>query len=396
VQGTAPSTRPRLSADGASVVFDTSSQFELEDTNSVPDVFLYELATGLGARVSLAPDGGLIRGSSDGGSLDADGNVLLFRSLAADLEIAVRLTTADIFSATTIGNSSGLEDPDGNAVGNTDLVDFRVEIVEGTAVGLFRTITENTATTLTVDPAWDPVPDETSVFRVLVDNNSAADLFVRDLSNGEIERVNVASNESEANGGSDLDARFSAGGQLVAFATTADNLTDGDRNATRDIYLRNRQAGDTRRMSLALGGTNPNSESIDPAISLDGSTVAFSSTADNLVAGDDNEARDIFVVGTGVIDTAPSPAPTIATAQLRSAHLGKAYTTHVTASGGTRPLLWVITQGKLPPGLFLDSATGKLTGVPNQPGPYRFTISVLDASRPMRQAQKSFTLVVGE
>jgi Tol biopolymer transport system component len=389
VQGTNISTRARLSADGALVVFDSSSQFELEDTNSVPDVFLYDLATGSAVRVTLDPSGELTSGSSDGGSLDASGNLLLFRTLANDFEVALAPTLADIFSETTIGNTTLTLTPDAH-------VDQRVEIVEGAGVGLFRTITANTETTLTVDPEWTTVPDATSVFRILPDNNGAADLFVRNLSTGVIERVSVATDGSGASGGSDLDARMSAGGQLVAFATTADNLDAGDRNRTRDVYLRDRQAGETRRMSLALGGTNPNSESIDPALSFDGSTVAFSSTADNLIADDDNEARDVFLVDTGVIDAAPSPAPLIATAQLRSARRGETYGAELSASGGTRPLLWVVTSGELPAGLFLDSASGKLTGIPRQAGRYRFTLTVLDASRPMRRAQQTLTLTVSE
>ena len=51
----------------------------------------------------------------------------------------------------------------------------------------------------------------------------------------------------------------------------------------------------TTRVSVATGGGQANGNSIAPAISKDGRFVAFYSDASNLVAGDTNRARDVFV-----------------------------------------------------------------------------------------------------
>ncbi len=51
----------------------------------------------------------------------------------------------------------------------------------------------------------------------------------------------------------------------------------------------------TQRVSVAMGGAQGDSSSQYPSISADGRFVAFPSDASNLVAGDTNGRRDIFV-----------------------------------------------------------------------------------------------------
>jgi Tol biopolymer transport system component len=62
-----------------------------------------------------------------------------------------------------------------------------------------------------------------------------------------------------------------------------------------DVFLRDRTAGVTRRVSIGVNDTEPNEASRLPSISADGRFVAFSSQASNLVAGDTNNAEDVFV-----------------------------------------------------------------------------------------------------
>jgi Tol biopolymer transport system component len=81
----------------------------------------------------------------------------------------------------------------------------------------------------------------------------------------------------------------------VAFASSATNLVTGDRNGTADIFVRDRSAGTVERVSLGLGGVQANSSSEDPVISPDGRFVAFVSYASNLVKGDTNDERDVFL-----------------------------------------------------------------------------------------------------
>jgi Tol biopolymer transport system component len=133
------------------------------------------------------------------------------------------------------------------------------------------------------------------------DTNGTTDVFVHDRQSGTTERVSVDSRERQATGqGGTLDTNFgppaiSADGRFVAFASSATNLVKGDRNQTVDIFLRDRVAGTTERVSLAGRKTEANGGSELPALSPDGRFVAFTSSADNLAAGDTNFASDVFV-----------------------------------------------------------------------------------------------------
>lgn len=97
-------------------------------------------------------------------------------------------------------------------------------------------------------------------------------------------------------GGSDgaLGAAMSADGRFVAFASAA-ALVAGDSNGFADIYVRDRQAGTIGRVSLGAAGVQSNANSFDPSISADGRFVVFSSIASNLVANDTNGMSDVFV-----------------------------------------------------------------------------------------------------
>ncbi len=109
-----------------------------------------------------------------------------------------------------------------------------------------------------------------------------------------INRVSVDSSENEANGASTYPA-ISGDGRFVAFSSVADNLVPGDTNETRDVFVHDRETGITSLVSVNSAGEQGNALSGTPSISGDGRFIAFSSVADNLVPGDTNEAQDIFV-----------------------------------------------------------------------------------------------------
>lgn len=101
-----------------------------------------------------------------------------------------------------------------------------------------------------------------------------------------------------ASGYSDNPA-LTADGRYVAFASDATNLVEGDTNGVRDIFILDSQTNLVRRLSLSQQGVQANGASNNPAISsANGRYVAFESTANNLVIGDTNGFSDIFVVDT--------------------------------------------------------------------------------------------------
>lgn len=107
-------------------------------------------------------------------------------------------------------------------------------------------------------------------------------------------RVSVASDGTQGNGES-LWTSISADGGYVAFTSDADNLVPGDTNGTRDVFVHDRQTGRTSRVSVASDGTQGNGESVWASISADGRYVVFLSEADNLIPDDTNETWDVFV-----------------------------------------------------------------------------------------------------
>jgi PKD repeat protein len=136
--------------------------------------------------------------------------------------------------------------------------------------------------------------ESTAATLVPGDSNGVQDVFVRDRTAGTTERVSVASDGTEANGASG-EASISANGQYVAFTSVATNLVEDDSNACADIFVHDRETGATIRVSVASDGTPANGDSYAPSISSDGQIVAFESYADTLVADDTNDCADVFV-----------------------------------------------------------------------------------------------------
>lgn len=130
------------------------------------------------------------------------------------------------------------------------------------------------------------------------DANGFGDIFVHDLQTGTTTLVSVDSGGAQANGSSsdyNKDLAISADGRFVAFSTDAGNLVGGDTNGLVDIFVHDRQTGQTSRVSVDSSGTQSNGSSGSPALSNDGRYVAFRSNASNLVAGDTNNKGDVFV-----------------------------------------------------------------------------------------------------
>ncbi|MBI3360632.1 MAG: PD40 domain-containing protein, partial [Chloroflexi bacterium] len=123
-------------------------------------------------------------------------------------------------------------------------------------------------------------------------------VYVHDMTTGQTALVSVTSDGTPGNSGPDTPPSISGDGRFVAFDSLATNLVAGDTNGVADIFVRDRQTGQTTRVSVATDGTQANYLSWNPSISADGNFVAFSSLATNLVPDDTNGYADIFVRNT--------------------------------------------------------------------------------------------------
>ena len=89
------------------------------------------------------------------------------------------------------------------------------------------------------------------------DTNATDDVFVRDLQTNITERVSVSDAEAQAQGAS-FGWSISGNGRFVAFYSGAENLVDGDTNGRFDIFVRDRLAQETHRVSVDSAGVESN------------------------------------------------------------------------------------------------------------------------------------------
>jgi hypothetical protein len=70
------------------------------------------------------------------------------------------------------------------------------------------------------------------------------------------------------------------------------------------------------------------------------------------------------------------------------------YEAKLAATGGVPPRTWEVIAGSLPPGLNLDSVSGKISGAPMALGQFRFAVEVGDSDDPADTRTREFTLTV--
>jgi Tol biopolymer transport system component len=281
-----PSTSARISGDGRHVVFISNAgnmgATVQCDTQNCNQVFVRDLDVQATELVSVNTAGDMADGTSLGATINFDGRFVAFSSQAGNLgegandvsclgnQAGVTRNCTDIFvrdrqaGTTTLGSPNSL----GNQ-GNGDSNDPSISD-DGTVVA-FSSAANNL------------VPG---------DGNHATDVFVHDLSHGATERISVTSAGVETDNGSSSNPALSGGGDRVAFESTSTTLDPGGPAlcgpspvTCSDIFVRERAAGLTYKVSVSIGGEHGDARSTDPAISDDGRTIVFVSGADNLVAG---------------------------------------------------------------------------------------------------------------
>ncbi|MCY2987972.1 MAG: S8 family serine peptidase, partial [Planctomycetota bacterium] len=264
-----------VSADGRFVAFASYSALVPGDTNGLEDVFVFDCWNRTLERVSLGSDGSQGNSYSFFPSLNADGRFVAFTSYASNLVPGDTNGHADVF----------VYDRQNRTV---ERVNLAADGTQGNADSGY-----NDSVTLSADGrlvAFDS--DATNL--VPGDTNGQSDIFVFDRQMRAIERESVAANGTQGNYAS-WSPSLSADGRFVAFDSAASNLVPGDTNGSYDVFVFDRQNLTTERVSVAANGVQGNGGSSSPSLSADGRFVAFDSAASNLVAGDTNGLVDVFV-----------------------------------------------------------------------------------------------------
>ena len=262
-----------MSWDGRHVVFvSTSAQLVTGDTNAASDVFVRDRQDGRTTRVSVATGGRQAGGESVLPAISGDGRFVAFVSIAGDLVAG-----------------------DANQLNDVFVHDRATGITTRVSVGIGGADTNGSSSepSISVDGRFVAFSSRASNI-VSGDTNGGLDVFLHDRATGATSRVSLGSAGAQAGAGS-WGPVVSADGRHVAFVSRATNLVDGDTNNFVDVFVRDRAAGTTTRVSVSSGGGQANSASVHPSMSADGRYVAFASDASNLVAGDLNGVYDAFV-----------------------------------------------------------------------------------------------------
>jgi Tol biopolymer transport system component len=119
-------------------------------------------------------------------------------------------------------------------------------------------------------------------------------VFVHDRMTGQTIRVSVDSAGNQGNGDS-WSSGISADGRYVALHSGSTNLVAGDTNNAWDVFVHDLLTGATECVSLSSSGAQGNGDSTWHHISADGRFVTFMSRASTLVANDTNAFWDVFV-----------------------------------------------------------------------------------------------------
>jgi Tol biopolymer transport system component len=337
-QGDRASKRPRISTNGRYVVFESeATNLVADDSNGVADVFRHDRQTGETIRVSLF-DNGTVEGpfASLWPSISSDGDRVAFvteSDLVGDdtngvADAYVRFVAAE--QTTRVSTDPAFADPDFATYrvvisGDGEWVAFESQannIVPGDTGGqidiFHRNITSGVTTRVLglagASPNGHSDIEDISTDGQLVlfqshasnyvanDNNGLTDVFVFDAGTGLVELISTNPLGETGNGISQY-TRISGGGRYVVFGSGASDLVSPDTNSNWDVFLRDRLNLSTELVSVSSAGVQGSGRSDRPCISASGDLAGFTSDSDELIAGDDNRVKDVFVRNFGATTT---------------------------------------------------------------------------------------------
>ncbi len=330
-EGNGNSRFPSISGDGRFIVFQSAASNLVEgDTNGVEDIFLHDRETGTTRRISVAGDGTEANGRSDQPVISSDGGFVAFRSAASNLVEGDTNGKQDIFlyeratgKVTRVSVSSNGEQGNDFSGAPSISADGRYVAFRSEATNLHpkgvnedpdilvhdRITGETEMVSLSSEgrPYWGKPGNPSisadgryvvfqSTHEMLIPGymNWKPDIFLHDRHTGKTSLVPPDTSAS-GQGKPSANPSISADGRFIVFQAERRKLLPDSNSTKQDVFLHDRESGQTIRISVTNDGEDGNKWATRPVISGDGNSIVFQSTSSNLVEGDDNGTWDIFV-----------------------------------------------------------------------------------------------------
>ena len=318
--GTGPvddiSERPAISSDGNLVSFHSAASDLVNPGNlGHANVFVRDMMLRT-TRLISANRSGTNSGNADsvGAIFSPDDRWVLFTSAATDLTTndtggATNLFARDLLTDTTriISVAPDGSSPVGYSRGATFSADsLHVAFVStNSSVALYDFSSQKSA--IVCDGCDSPsisFDGRLVAYEIALSAGPSKDIVVKDLLTSATNLISVNRLGTSGGNGPSISPLLSWDGRFVVFASKAGDLVENDTNGVSDIFVRDRLLGKTVLVSLNQQGSGSgNGLSSHPLLAANGRTVLFQSFASDLVAGDYNQTRDVFVLRLGGADT---------------------------------------------------------------------------------------------
>jgi Ca2+-binding RTX toxin-like protein len=281
--GLSGSGSPVISADGRWLVFNSSSGLV---PGTPPSNTLYIAAVGGSDIQAISTTTGNAAYADRGAYLpdvSGSGRYVVYSSDATNLAAGSTSATIDVFlkdvatgSVTRVSTSTSGGDGNGDSgyLGNAAYTGAKIS-ADGDYV-----VFQSAASNLTSG-----------------DTNGRTDIFLYTVATGQLVNLTkdlaVVSNPN--NGNVKADVAYNGDDNAIVVFETARNLVAADTSNGTDVYALNFKTGELTLVSSRADGSGVALSSGDASVSDDGRWVTFTSYSDDLVAGDSNGTRDIFV-----------------------------------------------------------------------------------------------------
>jgi hypothetical protein len=258
------SQRATASSDGRYIAFQSLARnLTSNDNNNFQDIFVTDWNSGTTTLISTSSTGTLANNFSSNPIISGNGKFVVFRSnstnlVAGDDDLAVDLFRKNLLTGETLLISRNSQGAQLNASS------FPLAISDDGNYVLFGSQATNTGTNNTLG------------FQIYRKNITTGELVLAGSdSSGNPVAVDIYSDSPNEH--------MSGNGEWFVFASEQSNLDLHDTNNCADIFLKNMNSGTLQRINVLTDGTEANNQSTQPVISKDGSHVAFITKATNLV-----------------------------------------------------------------------------------------------------------------